>query len=274
MSILIHVNASEKEYNPAYIDSVLETTVTNTFLSESIEQISATGISKEPYWDIQSVKEKNTANSLYVVLPLVILMILLIKLFSKDFYSSILAGMLNVRFFQLNYKNKKYRSFISLLIQFFLKSLFLAFVSLYLISVYTKSAGYLDLKYFLWMSVFILALLTAVYAGEYIVQKTIGLGDFFKVYFLQYNLITTWSCLPIVLTVFVLYLNQIYLSFSILTAIVTVPLLLFSLIGLIRSLILLNKSLNNNLFYFFMYLCTFKIIPYLLILKLVFNLWG
>jgi hypothetical protein len=52
-----------------------------------------------------------------------------------------------------------------------------------------------------------------------------------------------------------------------------IPITIISVFSTIRSLMLWNGAWKHYLIYFFIYLCTFKIIPYLIIAKFASIFW-
>lgn len=267
-------DAHSIEYNPATVDSVLTNNVMAAQLEEQIKLLGYDYIVRNPQWDIQQRKGHGALSSLPLSLFLIVMIIVIIKVFYKEFYDSILTGIVNVRVFQLDYNNKKYSKTIPLILQFVLKTALITFIGQYIIYIYTGRSSFMELKYFMGGVLLILTLFSVIYLAEFIVLKAIGIGSFFRIYFSQYNLITTWTWLPLFIFSYIFYLNDIRISFSTLSMISIVSALLFSILGASRSIIISNGVLRNHLIYYFMYLCTFKILPYLLILKFVEGIWG
>lgn len=267
-------DAHEIEYNPATVDSVLVNHTDDVELESQIQLLEYDYIVKSPQWDIQQLKQEGPMSSLPLSLFIIVMIIVMIKIFYKDFYNSILTGIVNARIFQLDYSNKKYSKNFPLVLQFILKCALITFVGQYIVYVYTDGESYMDLKYFAGGMLLVMALFLTIYLAEYIVLKAIGIGDFFRIYFSQYNLITTWTWLPLFIFSYVFYLNDIHIEFNTLSMISIFSVFIFATLGAFRSLLISNGVLRNHLIYFFMYICTFKIVPYLLILKFIDGFWG
>ncbi len=263
------VYAQEVTYSPEFVDSFMVQNSQDTQVSEIVDQVAGTGVSEKSVWDVQHLREKRTMPSLILMLPVVVFLIIIMKYLFKSFFNTSMSSIVNGKVFQLHYRNKKYSEPIPLFILFLLRNIVTVMLCQYLVYVYSNDSSFLGIKYFGIGFILITAFFSILYFIEYLVQNAIGVGEVFRMYFTQYYLITTWSWSPLILIILVMHLNGIHLGYNIITLILAVPVLFFSFLAIVRSIILLNGAWRDNLIYFFMYLCTFKIIPYLIILKVI-----
>ena len=108
---------------------------------------------------------------------------------------------------------------------------------------------------------------------EFFIHNIIGSGSYFRIYFTQHYLLTLWLSLPVLGLILIMYLNNIDLTMNLILLVFIMPLAFIALFSTIRSLMLWNGAWKHYLLYFFIYLCTFKIIPYLIITKLASSFW-
>lgn len=263
------VFAEDVSYSPEFVDTFLIQNSQNSQVSEIVDNVSDSKLNEKSVWDVQHLREKRTTPSLILILPVIVLLMIIMKYIFRGFFNTSMSSIANGKVFQLHYRNKKYSEPIPLFILFLLRNIALVMLCQYIVYVYLNDGVYLGLKYFGIGFVLITTFFSLLYLIEFIVQTAIGVGGIFRMYFTQYYLITTWSWMPLIAIILVIHLNGIHIGFNVIALLLAVPVLLFSILAIIRSIILLNTAWRDNLIYFFMYLCTFKIIPYLILLKII-----
>lgn len=265
--------AQNVSYSPEFVDSFLIQNTQDVQMQQITENVSDSKLNIQPVWDVQSLKVSHSTPAVILLLPVIVLLIIMIKFLFKSFYSSSLSAIVNGKVFQLHYRNKKFSDIIPLLFLFILRNIVMVIICQYLVFMALKDTAYLSLTYFLTGFVLFSLFYIVLYVAEFFVQSIIGVSNIYRMYFTQYYLITAWSWLPLIGVILVLYLNGIHLSIDLIGLFLIIPLLIFAFLAIIRSVMLWNGAWRDNLIYFFIYLCTFKIIPYLIIVKLIKDFW-
>lgn len=265
--------AQEVTYSPEFVDTFLIQNTQDVQMSQITENVSDSKLTTQPVWDVQNLKVGHSTPAVILMLPVIVLLIIIIKFLFKSFYSSSLSAIVNGKVFQLHYRNKKFSDIIPVFFLFILRNIVMVIICQYLIFMALKNNAYLSLRYFLTGFLMISVFYTILYAAEFFVQSVIGVGNNYRMYFTQYYLITAWCWLPLVGVILVLYLNGIHLSLDLLGLFLIIPVLISAFLAIIRSIMLWNGAWRDNLIYFFIYLCTFKIIPYLIIVKFIKDFW-
>lgn len=267
------VSAQDVEYNPEFVDSFMIQNTQPVYVEGMAHQLSQNTIFSEDVYDVQQLKAHRSTPSIIFTLPVIFLIIIMLKFLFTGFFKSSFSGIVNMNVFQLHYRNKKFSEHLPLLLLFILRNIFIIIICQYLAFLHFQQEYYFNWKHFAIGFVVISIFYSLVYLMEYFVQNMIGIGEMFRMYFTQFFIITTWLWVPLIAVILLLYLNNIQLETNIIVAILILPVFLSSVIAVLRSVLLWNGAWRDNLIYFFMYLCTFKIIPYLLLAKFLKEYW-
>ena len=261
------IKASEASYNPISVDTFLVQNAQQTEINEHIQSLSDTVLGKIQVWDIQNLKTDLKSPAIIWVFPLMLILWLIIKNYFKIFYNNILPGISSARSFQLSYQNKMYSDLLPLLILFLIRNMGFVVVVQFLMTAVTGSLRYLSTSVFLLGFILMTIFYIMTYFLEYIVQNAIGYSGRFRMYITQYLLITTWVVFPIIIILLIINLNKIDIRPIYLIMLVMFPLIITASFAIFRSIFARNEWRGGNLIYFFMYLCTFKLFPYLILVK-------
>lgn len=267
------LNAQEIEYSPEFVDSFMIQQTLPEYVEGLTGGLSQEKIFKDPSWDVQQLRTVPSMPSIILLLPIILLIIIALKFLFTGFFKSSFSGIVNLNVFQLHYRNKKFSEQLPVLLLFILRNVVIVLICQYLATLYYHQEFYFNWKHFAIGFVVISFFYMLVYLMEYFVFNMIGIADMFRVYFTQYFIITTWVWTPLILLILLLHLNNIQLDMNIILLLIVLPVFLSSLIAIFRSILLWNGMWRDNLIYFFMYLCTFKIIPYLILTKLLDKYW-
>lgn len=265
--------AQEIDFNPIFVDTFLINNSEEASLKAITKKNDVTTISTKPLWDVQQLKETTHLTSLVLITPIILLLLIILKFIFSNFFQSSLLGLFNEKVFQLQYRNKKFSEFFPLVFIFFIRNSTIVLILQFLLSAILKSNQYLSLKTFLFLFLVTNIFFAVKLIAEYFVQNAVQSGSVFRIYFTQHYLITLWLSLPFLALILVMYLNSIELTMNFITLIFGVPIIILSVFSTIRSLMLWNGAWKQYLIYFFIYLCTFKIIPYLIIAKFASAFW-
>lgn len=265
--------AQKIEYNPVFVDTFLVKNSEEITLRNYIQKNDVTNISSNSIWDVQQLKEATHLSSLIIITPLILLFLIILKFIFTNFFESSLLGLFNDKIFQLQYRNKKFSEILPLILIFIIRNTIIVLILQYLLSILLKQIKFLNIQTFL-----ILFLITNLFfaikvIAEYFIQNIIGIGSNFRIYFTQHYLITLWLSIPILTIILIMYLNSIELTMNLVLIFFMIPITIISVFSTIRSLMLWNGAWKHYLIYFFIYLCTFKIIPYLIIAKFASIFW-
>ncbi|HUH74363.1 MAG TPA: DUF4271 domain-containing protein [Chitinophagales bacterium] len=268
-----YVIAQEKEYNPVFVDTFLIQTSQEATLQEITQKNDVSSISSNPLWDVQQLKEKTHLTSLVLITPILIFLLIILKFVFNNFFQSSLLGLFNDKTFQLQYRNKKFSEILPLILIFILRNSTIVLILQFLLSVILKRNQYLSIKTFLFLFLIANVFFAFKLVAEYFVQNVIQSGSIFRVYFTQHYLISLWLTLPFLALILIMYLNSIELTMNLVLLFFMIPFAIISLFSTIRSLMLWNGAWKQYFIYFFIYLCTFKILPYLIIAKFASAIW-
>lgn len=268
-----YVIAQEKEYNPVFVDTFLIQNSQEATLQEITQKNDVSSISSNPLWDVQQLKEKTHLTSLVLITPILIFLLIILKFVFHNFFQSSLLGLFNDKTFQLQYRNKKFSEILPLILIFILRNSTIVLILQFLLSVILKRNQYLSIKTFLFLFLIANVFFAFKLVAEYFVQNVIQSGSIFRVYFTQHYLISLWLTLPFLALILIMYLNSIELTMNLVLLFFMIPFAIISLFSTIRSLMLWNGAWKQYFIYFFIYLCTFKILPYLIIAKFASAIW-
>jgi hypothetical protein len=261
------------EYNPGLVDSLLMEHVSDT-VAASIQSVSDVA-SADPNvtLDIQSLKPQPSTPSVYIVSTILLFIIIILKFFFNNFFQSSLLSLPNEKVFMLHFRGNKFSEVVPLVLMFFVKLSVLSILLQYTTLFFLKDQAYVSMKYFL----LILTLVTLFYGLRFMIESVthlmMGSSKLFKPYYVQHQIISTWLWLPSVLLVIILYSNAETMSGRTFLIISITPIIIATLFSFLRSMIIWSVVWRDFLLYFFVYFCTFKILPYLVVAKWVSDNW-
>jgi hypothetical protein len=276
--LLLFLNTDELhgqtfEYNPVLVDSLLVENVTDTISTviHSVSDVSKTGSAVT--LDIQSLKPQPSTPSVYIVSTILLFIIIVLKFFFNNFFQSSLLSLPNDKVFMLHFRGNKFSDVIPLLLMYIIKLSVLSIFFQYSALFFLKDLELVSMKYFL----IIMVLLAVFYGMRYLIESVthmmMGSSKLFKPYYVQHQIISTWLWLPSILLVIILFSNAENLSGKLFLTITLIPIAIATLFSLLRSLIIWSVVWRDFLLYFFVYFCTFKILPYLVVAKWVSDNW-
>ncbi len=268
-----HISAQENNYNPIFVDTFLIQNSQEASIQAIAKKNEAANISSKPIWDIQKLKERNHVASMVVIIPIILLLLIILKFIFANFFKSSMLGLFNRKVFEFQYSNKKFSEILPLILIFLIRNATFVLILQFILSLILKRTQLLNLQTFLFLLVITNIFFTIKVIAEFIIQNILGSGSYFRMYFTQHYLLTLWLSLPILALILIMYLNSIELTMSWILAILLIPISVIALFSTIRSLMLWNGAWKHYLIYFFIYLCTFKIIPYLIIVKFASIFW-
>jgi hypothetical protein len=273
LTISSAVNATDREFNPAFVDSILMAQEQVDIQSGHFNKIQGTTVAASKVWDLQTVNPPTHFASIYLVVLAILLLFVVLKFFYRNFFEAGLLGLPNDKVFLLHHRGNKFTDSFPWIAFFFLRLILIATAIQYGVYYFTGKQEAAGLTYFgIWMAV-VAAFYLLRFAAEWMVQSVVGLSKQFKVYYMQHLLITGWLWLPAIGIILILFVNIDRISVPLYAGIVAGILILVGLFSLLRSLLLWSSELRSHLVYFFIYFCTFKILPYALALKWISDKW-
>ena len=266
-------HAQPVEYSPEFVDTFLVQTADTEQVASVLDDLDMNAMSEAPEWDVQHLRARQYFPSLLVFIPVVLLLIILLKFSYKNFFLASLSGIVNDKVFHLHYRGKKFSENLPVVFFYLIRLMVITMIVQYCFYYFLNDNRFISLRYFLLSFVIVFTFYALKNLSEWLIQGMIGTGEAFRMYFVQQTLITGWLWLPALLAVLVLYLNNVKLPANWMLGIVVLPVLFSSIFAVIRGLLLWKAGWRDNFIYFFIYLCTFKFIPYLVLAKWVSNHW-
>lgn len=262
--------ATATNINPFFRDSILKHKV-DTARWSNVE--SAVNRYNKSATNIRLQKPKVETNSLlylYMTAGIVILLIIM-RLIFDDFSTSLLEGMLSMKKFFVFYKSKKYDSLIAIILVYVFNLVLLSLISFIAWSFTTKH-GFktFNMSVFMDISVLMIVFFTLKNAIEYLFNFIIDTQDTFKAFFLQ-NLFTEFLLCVVLLVFSLIYIYNSYFSLNWMLGLFFVILTIYLVFNTIRSYQLISVTRLPYKLHFFLYICTFKLIPILLLVKYFLN---
>lgn len=272
---LLFLNTSfskEKKYskeNPYFIDSVLRTQI-DTAKWQALQQNTNThNIAKVQL--IQQIKHKEYSNLYLMCLGVVIILLLIVRLIFEDFMYAIVEGLFSVKKFYAYYKTKKYDSLMAILLVMVLKIINIALL-VYIIIQYYISGGFTDFNSYLFLK--ILLIITIFYiiksVFELIFNETIGMKETYNAVYL-FSFFTEFIASIIILIFLLIFIYNNTLQKQNVYIFLIGVVVFYTIFNIIRSFQLLDIFKIAGKLQFFVYVCTFKILPFLILVRYIFN---
>ncbi|MCO5234411.1 MAG: DUF4271 domain-containing protein [Chitinophagales bacterium] len=266
-------HAQDKDYSPEFVDSFLIQNSHDAEISDIVGKIDHAKVRENTIWDVQKLKKERSSPAMLLGIPIIIILLLFLKFGFKDFYLSCFSGLLNDKVFQLRYRNMRVSELLPILLVFLIRSIALVLIGQFFLYHLLGEKIFLSVESMIVGIAFTTLFFSVKYFLEYLSMSIIGVSDKFKIYFTQHFILNTWLILPFILVILVVYLNSFHLNSQIITFVFILPIAIIFGFSIIRAMILWKGVWKDYLIYFFMYLCTFKIIPYLILMKIVQDFW-
>ncbi len=257
-------------YNPAFRDSVLKNKVDSTrwnHLRSTLDIHKAGG--RTIVIQKQKPATQSTAFlylSLGIALPLLVL-----RLIFDDFSASLIEGMLSIKKFFIFYKSKKFDSLLAILSVYVFKITILSLV-MYIGLRYFQKDTFIafDAYYFLDLWLLLGLFFTVKNVTEFIFNWVIDTQDSFRAFFLQ-NLFAEFLLSIVLLVLFLIYIYNGHVSYNFMLSMLLLCLVVYVVFNIIRSYQLMSNTRIPYKLHFFLYICAFKIVPLLVLVKYILN---
>jgi len=205
------------------------------------------------------------------ILFVLLLFITFVRLIFEDFFYAIVEGFRNVKKFYVFYKTKKFDSFLAVLVVYLLNLIMIS-ASLHVLVGFVNNDPPIDfhLKSFLNICLLLGVFFTLKNLLEFLFNFITGYQDTFRLFFLQ-SLFTQLLAAFLLLCVLVVcvyngfYFNRYIASFLVVFA------LMYMVFNTIRSYQLITNVRINYKLHFFMYICAFRVLPLLILIKYILN---
>lgn len=256
--------------NPLFVDSVLKNKIDSTHWIK-IKQ--AANIYKTPQQiaTIQAQKyPERTALFMYIAIVLFTLLAI-VRVVFHDFFKAALEGLFSMKQFLIFYKTKKYDSLFAILSAYIFKLTLLSLV-VYIGINYFKKDDFTNfhLKYFLDICLLLGVFFSVKNFIEYVFNLLIGVQETYVAFFLQ-NLFSEFILSIFLFIVFLIYIYNTHVSYNLMHTIIVFSLIAYIVFNTIRSYQLINSIRINYKLHFFMYICAFKVLPFLILVKFILN---
>ncbi|MFN8237366.1 MAG: DUF4271 domain-containing protein [Chitinophagales bacterium] len=256
--------------NPFYRDSILK----NKMDSARWKMIlSGQDIYRNPAKNLLIQHPKETAEStVFLYISLIIgLLILLLRLLFSDFMVSLFEGILSVKKFYIHIKSNKYDTILAVLWIYIVKLLLLSLI-LYIALAHSTGRRFHAFDTYFYIRILSSLSLFFVFKNmlEYIFNRVIQMQDSYKAFFLQ-NLFSELLIAAVLLLFLLIYIYNDFISLQALLGSIIFSAAVYVFFNTIRSYQLMgNVSIVHKL-HFFLYICAFKILPVLVLVKYILN---
>jgi hypothetical protein len=257
-------------YNPFFRDSVLKNKIDSGRWNKLV---SVTDIHKPSGKAIFVQKQKHAQKStvlLYISLAIALLLVVL-RLIFDDFSFSLLEGMVSVKKFYIFYKSKKYDSLFAILSVYIFKISILSLV-VYIGLRYMQQDDFTNFSFYFFFDIWVLLGLffTVKNVIEFIFNWVIDTQETFKAFFLQ-NLFAEFVVSVFLLVLFLIYIYNSHISYDFMFGLLLSGLGVYVVFNIVRSYQLMGNVRIPYKLHFFLYICAFKILPVLLLVKYILN---
>lgn len=259
--------------NPTYVDSLYQAAKGSQQLDSVASDLSVFRIPTAIKWDVQQLNKLAHIHSVYFATLLILLLFVIIKLGYQEFFFSSLSALPNGKVFQLYFRSKKFSSTLPLLMFFLVRVILLSLIAVQIVYFLTGNDHFTKIQFFFMWTGIITGFYVLRYIAEFIVTAVIGVSPVFKQYLTEYTIITAWVWLPVLVLLILAGSNtfdDLPRLFFILLAFI---LIIGSTFAHIRSIEISTLRNIPFLIHFFIYFCTFKILPYMILVKWLSKNW-
>lgn len=256
--------------NPIFRDSVLKSKVDTGLWYMAVQQLD---IHQQPAPKKNLQHQKNNGHSRVFLISafFILLLVVFFKLVFDDFSYALLEGVLSYKKFIVYSQSKKYDSFIAVFIIYILKILLLSMVIYAVIHSFGKNNFNSFYIVFFWKFFFLLLFFFSLKNTiEYVFNFVVQTHQIFKSFFLH-TLFIDFILLLILLPLFLVFIYNDNINQGIINWIVISGLVFYAFFNIIRSYQLASLVRIPYKLHFFLYICTFKILPILLLTKFILN---
>ncbi|MCB9034883.1 MAG: DUF4271 domain-containing protein [Chitinophagales bacterium] len=256
---------SQVVYNPEFVIKTLQTQRDTTAYNQFTNQVFLEK-AKTSVLQIESIKQNKLSIIPFVVILIILIVIILSRLLWKDYISYIAQSIFSTKNYLLYFNLHRFDNVPVIIISILLEIGFV--LLLYTMFLYFNG---IHLKDFNFTTILIIVL-------AFVVVRNIieilfnwasdSLKQYYRFfYFNQFHTILILSLLSLIALIGYYHPNIIQLKNV--NYIGVVLLSVITIIVIIQNIMLANKISNVNFLYFFMYICTFKLLPLALIVKTV-----
>jgi len=270
VTVNAHAEIDTSSVNPIFRDSILKNKIDTLKWNKLVNTLDKNRPSNSII-NIQSLKQPRASLIFLYITSVILIILVILKTIFDDYTQALLEGLLSLKKFYIFYKSKKYDSLFAVLTIYFLKIIILSMVT------------YIGLNYFNKnnFSVFqtdkflkILLLLVVFFSIKNIIESifnwVIGTQDPYRALFLQ-NLFAELILSTTLLIIFMTYIYNSRLSSGLMTILLTANISAYLFFNIIRSYQLISINSIKYKFHFFLYICAFKVLPFLVLIKYMLN---
>lgn len=256
--------------NPAYRDSILRN-------MQDSAQWKAITSQQDIYRNsaknlmIQHPKARVESSVFLFIGFAILLLILLLRLLFADFMTSLFEGIVSVKKFYIHFKSNKYDTILAVIWIYVIKLLLLSLI-LYIVLVHFTHRRFNAFDVYFFLKIFSLLSLFFIIKNllEYIFNAVIQMQDTYKAFFLQ-NLFSELLISVLLLLFLLIYIYNDFISGELLLVSISFSAALYTFFNTIRSYQLMGNVRIVHKLHFFLYICAFKILPVLVLVKYILN---
>lgn len=253
-------------YHKDYVDRLLTATENDSIFDSSISAIQSVIELVEPQYAIEQLRNTNLYSPVYLFVFIVLSLIIVIKYFYAEYYNIVIPSTISMKAYMQNLHLKKVFPFVPNVLMYSIRILGVAIILNAICSVVCANSNTSMLQILAAVAIFMVAQNVVEYIlNTLVLEKEVYVDHFFQKQMVQ--------VIAIILAVpAVIYIVKHTDSFSIyfIYFIGFLFVLQYLILGWRWTLLLKNQRPYQFLYYF-IYFCSLKIIPVLVIVRWVYN---
>lgn len=256
--------------NPYFMDSVLKNKLDTT----KFKDIEASILIKKAAATqaIIQQEKQNVQSSWYLFTALILISLtLFLRLLFDDFTNSMFEGVVSFKKFMIFYQSKKYDSLLAVLLLFILNIALLSLV-VHIFIQYVLNDNFTNFYAFRYVQItsILLIYFFAISIIEYFFNGFTNTLSLYVAHFLWY-LFSSFFSILVCLLILLIHIYNLSIPFRLLEIIGWITFAFFLVFNIIRSYQLFRTIRIPYKIHFFMYICAFKILPFLILGKYIFE---
>lgn len=264
-SIFYSFSANKKDYNPIWVDSILKNKIDSAQMMNLKQSVFIEGQKTTPTTVIiQPLRaQQKVLDYMYAAL-LILLIVAFLYIFFGDYFLAVRESLVSIKQYQVYLSANKFDNFFLIIALFLFKIILLAFVVNAFVNIYvSKYYNIFNYKQFAYILSIVAIFFSIKLILEFIVLFIIGQIKTYRLfYFNKLFFDIAFACMVALIIVLMYYNTSIDIREFLI------------LFGTIYTLYIVYKGFKiaqfakiSNKIYFILYLCTFKIMPLILVIK-------
>lgn len=270
---VVFSNPETSAINPVFRDSVLNNKLDTAKWNSVVTRLDRFKQATEKH-RIQELRPQTVSLIFLYVATFIVICLISLRVIFDDFSNALLEGLMSRKQFFVFYKSKKYDSLLAVLFVYIFNLILLSFIVFLVWTVFNEKS-FVKFNYTVFFNICMLLIVffTVKYIIEYIFNFITDTLDTFKAFLLQ-SFFTEFMLSITLLVLSLIFIYNQHFGFKTAAGFVTAIVALYLVFNIVRSYQLTSVFRLPYKFHFFLYICAFKLIPILLLVKFFFNNTG